>query len=123
MKQEILTKNEVEKLLKESERKISNQINRDISTRFNEVKKEEAKLEKELLQKKGKKDEKEWSMVKNKEERLLALEQQIPSISKYLHEEVTKMINSLAEAFNKHVDKNNNDFQTITNALRGEKKE
>lgn len=123
MKYDIPTKNEIEKLLKESERKLSKKINQEINTRLNEAKKEESKIEKELLKKKAKKDEKEWSMVKNKEERLLALEQQIESLSQYLHEEVTKMINGLAEAFNKHVDKNNDDFQTITNALRGGKKE
>ncbi len=118
-KVEILTKNQMEKKLKALELKLSNKINTWVNTRLNEVKKEESLLEKTRIEKQAKKDEKEWSMVKNKEERLLALEQMLSSFGETLNGIVDR-VNELTERFNKHVDKNNEDFEKITKALKGE---
>ena len=109
MKTEILTKNEIEKRLKELERKLSNQINQRVNHRLNEKNKEEAKLEKDRLEKQDIKDKKEWSMVKNKEERLLELEQKMSNMGEYLK--------GVAEQFNNHIDDNNNKFEIISKAL------
>ena len=122
VKIDAITKNEFEKKLKTFERKISSQIPREVNLKFNEVKKEESLLEKKRIDKQTKKDEQEWSIIKNPEERLLGIEQKISSMGEYL-EKITKQFNEFMDSFNKHVDKNNDDFQVITNALRGEKVE
>jgi len=119
---QVLTKYQIEEKLKESERKLSSQITRKVNLTFNEVKKEESILEKKRIEKQEKKEDQEWSIVKNKEERILALEQKISSFVEF-SEKVIKQSNDFMEAFNKHVDKNNDDFETISKALRGEKGE
>ena len=48
-------------------------------------------------------------MVKSKEERLLGLEQNLSTIKEYLKR--------MADSFNKHVDKNNDDFEKISDVL------
>ena len=121
-KVEILTKNQMEKKLKALERKLSSEITRGINLRFNEVKKEESLLEKKRIDKQSKKDEQEWSMVKNPEERLLALEQKVSSFAEF-SEKVIKQFNEFMDAFNKHVEKNNNDFETFKSAFNGDKAE
>jgi len=118
-KVEILTKNQMEKKLLALERRLSSEITRKVNLTFNEVKKEESLLEKKRIENKAKKEEKEWSIVKNKEERLLALEQKVSSFVEF-SEKVIKQFNDFMEAFNKHVDKNNDDFEIISKALRGE---
>ena len=112
----IMSKNEMEKKLKAFERRISSEINRNVNLKFNEVKKEESLLEKNRIDKQTKKDEQEWSMIKNPEERLLGIEQKISSMGEYL-EKMTKQFNEFTGAFNKHVDKNNDDFEKISEAL------
>ena len=119
VKIDAITKEEFERKLKVFERKISSEITRRVNTRLNEVKKDEAIIEKNRIEKQAKKDEQEWSMVKSPEERLLALEQKISSFGEYL-EKITKKFNEFIVEFCEHRKKNNDDFQTITDALKGE---
>lgn len=113
MKLDVLTKSDLAIVLKESERKLANQINRRVNQRLNEAKKEETLLEKKILEKQDAKDKKEWSLVKNKEERLLAMEQKISSVAEYL-EKITARINEMTERFNSHVEDNNNKFDLLS---------
>jgi len=112
MKINIITKLDIEKLLKERDKKLIESLNKTFDKKLKEKEKEKARFEKEAIKKQSGLSDRAWNKVKNKELRLSEIEHKIINIEEFLKDS-SKQSNEFVKKFNQHVESNNANFEGL----------